>query len=643
VPQDLSKKDFDHTKVFSLESAMQHREEVTEYLKYDVISLRELYRRFSRAMYDEFSIDVNRCVTLSQYAYKAWASTQPALSNICLARRGKEEDDDRAAYYGGRVLPQRKVYQSPDLKNADPRDLEFNRLAYDSINDYLVCLDVNSLYPSVQKSGVYAYGTSRYWSGDELDADPQLLDQLNLLSPVGGELLARSMLCVDVECPRDLFTAFLFERTDAGLKQTLLPKQAQWYWGCELRRAIILGYKIVRVREIKEFQHTGDLFSAYVDKCWDGRKRNPKPSIKNACYKLMMNALTGKFAQRTNQTNVAIFTTNGKLSKNQKGEFYDLLTRATDFEPFFNEGGHNHAIMLEYEADNLEPAQPIILSAQILAKSRVYMSEVMSAVNAYHDPKMAIYYTDTDSIVIHHSAIDILRHGNYIGDELGQLSCDLVERPGAFAKIVRAAWAAPKGPYSLVYVEPTDIGGDMLKEKIRSKGIPMPSGSKGVYQYGERIESVWSEGELNSCDRMLQWIDRPDKHLCPSELIGRRLFLFRDFQEESVFFAKHFNIDIIEKAMNREGELFAFFGGMKRSLGSSSSGQPTSIEPTVNVRMACRLDWWKDKSGRRTYQNEEGNDAALTVPAGYQEDGARVDLNYIDWLQLGVEQLFGAV
>lgn len=51
VPEDKSKSEFKHSKVYSYESAEEHKVEVLEYLKLDVIALRELYRIYSKVSF----------------------------------------------------------------------------------------------------------------------------------------------------------------------------------------------------------------------------------------------------------------------------------------------------------------------------------------------------------------------------------------------------------------------------------------------------------------------------------------------------------------------------------------------------------------------------------------------------------------
>lgn len=463
VPDDACKTSFEHSKIFDWRSAEQHREEVSKYLKLDVAALRALYRIYSKAQFECFGCDVNRAISLSEFAYNVWSAECPVINNIMVPHAGKEEKDDRAAYYGGRVSPQRKEYVSSQFV---PGQEEYN---YDEITDHLIYPDVNSLYPAVCRKFRYAIGTWRYLPQEEI-AEKKLVEMLNAGEDYYKEMVPRCNWKVSVFCPKDLITAFLVERTAEGkLVHTLDTKIEQWYWGTELQEAIILGYQVIAVHEVKEYPFYAQVFDRFVDKCWQGRLDNPKPSVKNRAFKDTLNKLTGKFGQKSHPINTTIFNTDAKLNKKQQAEFEDSLANIDDFNIIFSNSGKNHAIIMDIHNKNPHPSYPIYLSAQILANSRVYMSRIYDKVNAYYSPDHAVYYTDTDSMVLHARCLPLLQDAGLIGEGLGQLSCDLIEPyNGHFAKILTGAWAAPKGPYALGYV---DNRKPRIMEKVKAKGM----------------------------------------------------------------------------------------------------------------------------------------------------------------------------
>lgn len=253
VPKEMLKTDFEHGKVFDYDSADEHREEVSEYLRYDVLCLAHLFKIYHETMWKAFSMDMNLCISPAQYAIQVWSADNIYLNDIYIPHRGKEERDDRAAYYGGRVMCQRKEYTSEDW--SDGRE----NYDFDCVEDYLVLGDVNSLYPAAQMQNLFAYGKWRYIEGRE-----DMPHMLNTGLYNDDEIL-RSCYCVDVDCPRTLLTSFLMERDAQGsIVHSLEPKMKCWYWGCELKEAIELGYRVTKVYEVKEFEKLGPLFKGMI-------------------------------------------------------------------------------------------------------------------------------------------------------------------------------------------------------------------------------------------------------------------------------------------------------------------------------------------------------------------------------------------
>lgn len=625
VPQDVSKQSFDHAKVFDYTSALEHKEEVIEYLKYDVLSLAYLYDIYSKTMFDCFSMDINRAITPSQYAIQCWSTMVDAktLEDIYIPHTGKEEDDDRAAYYGGRVMCVRKEYISTEYDEENP-DKVYN---YDDIEDYLIYPDINSLYPKAQVLEPFAIGMWKYMKVRD-DQNIMICSHLNLLK--NEEWMKRCMFKVDVTCPKDLIIAFLLERDSKGmLVHNLHNKVAQWYWGIELIEAVTLGYRITKIHEIKEWPKRVRLFDKYVNLCWQGRKDNPAPSQKNLSFKAALNILTGKFAQKSNHTSSAVFNTTYKPTK--KNEFDIMMSKVVDFTPIFSEDGSKCAMMLELDNENKDPTYPPYISAQILANARVYVSRIMRCCNAYLNPLNSIYYTDTDSLVMPVRNLKALIKGGYIGKELGQLKCDLGPfRNNQFSKILKARWAAVKGPYSIVYLNP---GESKLKEKIRVKGIRHRD---KPFSHSKDLHVDLPRKDKQKMIEILNWIKDPFHYSLPQDLVKKLYYVY--ITRGSADFLKHLNWDFIKKIMESEGELICFYGGMRRSYFDETLGRVLTVRPTVTRRMVCKTDWWS--LGKRVFFPESNKDPqAISYPPGFSETDRRLSINYEYESLLRVAQL----
>jgi len=524
-------------------------------------------------------------------------------------------------------------------------DFRRGKCSFEDVTDYLTLIDANSLYPAAQKHFKYAYGKWTYLAPQPPDVD--------LLNNVYNEdEINRSMYLVDVSCPRDLITAFLLSRdSDGNLVQDLEDKKNEWYWGCEIIEAIILGYKVTAIHEIKRFELSDYIFNEFVTKCWEGRKAHPPPNIQNLTYKQAMNELTGKFGQKVPKTNHFIYTPDysPRTDKNvgNQENFENMMKKVVDFTVIWDrKTGTNKATIFETENECLDPSYPIYLSGQILAYSKVWMSRAMRACNAYLDPSCAMYYTDTDSLCLPAKCIPILQRGGYIGKDLGQFSCDLGDfKDQVFAKILVGIFAATKGPYSMCFICPKGSGvytdfnekrkkaglsqvpdGGML-EKVRVKGMPHIN---GPFPWGENIEVELDEMTARNYKRAKAWLDDPFGREIPSDLIGERIYMYRNlYGEEERIFAKHINYEIIRHVMERQGELVCFFGTMKKSL-VDNQGKAFQVRPNVVRRMLLKSDWWA--RGKRIFMDgDEDNYQALSYPVGFDPDGSRLEVDYSRW------------
>lgn len=352
----------------------------------------------------------------------------------------------------------------------------------------------------------------------------------------------------------------------------------------------------------------------YVDKCWKGRAASPKGSARNLAFKFAMNSLTGKFGQRTHSTSSCIYSTEFHPSAKVKDSFDELISRVVDFEPLFSRDGHNSAIILEVENKKQNPPYPIYLSGQILAYARVIMSRIMREADCYRNVDRAIYYTDTDSLLMPSDCLPPLMTAGYIGDGLGQLKCDLNEKssfPGEFAKIIRGVWAATKGPYSLLYVLPNE---QMLPvmEKVRVKGIPHVG---KPFKHYDPIQLQLEEPRARLFAKIQRWLEDPLRWELPMGVIAQRFYMVKR-ADGTHYFAKHMNFDIIVSLMQQQCELFAFYGGMKKCF-RHVNGDFLLVKPDVTRRMACKSDWWSASSQKRIYLPGEDSVYSLSRPVGY--------------------------
>lgn len=590
VSSSEAKTSFDHEKIYSWYTADEHQVEVTDYLRQDVKALRALYNIYNETMYKCFKMEPCLCVTPGQFAIGAWGTTLPkdVHGDLINPRRGAEEDFIRQSYLGGRVFPQVKSWESVEYLKYKNKEIGF-----DEIKDYLIMIDCNSLYPTAQVG--FDYNCGSFYVLENLDT-PERLNSL-----ANNKDMYMSLYDVALTCPKDLITPFVMHRDEKGIiVADLLDKKSVKIWGVELEEAILLGYRVTKVNKQMSFTRRKSLFEEYVNICWQGRKNNPKPSLLNLAYKMAMNILTGKFGQKTLDYTYFIHLVN-RIS----GATPDMLERIVDWQSIDTD--NLTALFMKIKDNDSDPKFPIHLSAQILAHARVLMSQCMRACNAYLDPSCAMYYTDTDSLVLPSKCAQILIAKGIIGEDLGQFSDDLEYAEGdrttiRFAKILKCIFGAPKGPYSIVYTK-----GSLLYEKIRIKGIPH---TNAAIPHTDIIEK-----ETLSAERiawLFEYLENPEITRIPSFMIGTRLYYLED--DEGYLFSEYINYEIIHELLYGDGKkkLYCFFGSMSKGI-ISKKGKLCAVEPKIITRGVLETSWWS--KGKREFNPELH--PTLSFPIGY--------------------------
>jgi hypothetical protein len=116
---------------------------------------------------------------------------------------------------------------------------------------------------------------------------------------------------------------------------------------------------------------------------------------------------------------------------------------------------------------NAKSTKTTQMGVSILNDAKTFMSKLLRGLNAYHDPKNAVLYQDTDSAVLPTSAVESLsekKKKKYFGTNLGQL---LNEYPDTLFHTLYCV--GPKSYYGEF------IGKDLKRYAIvRTKGCPQP-------------------------------------------------------------------------------------------------------------------------------------------------------------------------
>lgn len=569
VPSEYQKKDFDHTLINSWETAHQHKDLVIPYNQYDVIALGIAYYNFSRAIFKLYNFNCIEAITLSNMAYEIWRNQYiPAsyLSKVVLPNTD-EYNFMRRGLFGGRCCPQRQLFLSSQYENYISGNLN-----HCDITDYLVYLDVVSLYPYSCIIGRFPVGHAKYLAESEFFQYKYYLnDSLpnNNKCTVLEEAILKSFFEVDVQCPKTLLTPFLFEKGQHGeLIQSLQDKTRQVYDGYSLIEASLLGYKIKNIHAILQYSELSNCLHKYMEHAFDQKSKSAKGSIDYACHKYLMNGLTGKFNQIKRDIEWSIIYNDREINES--------LQQIAKFEWLLDEEGTIKGALIGKHEER-EPTKPLQFGVNILSTSRVLMSIYTRHIGGYTDPSKASFYGDTDSMILHSEAYKDAKNRDtsktIFGDEFGRLSEEWKD-----GKILRAVFIAPK-----TYILEILKSDGKLIWHMAAKGIPQPVREIEVDEYYQNHNKECDTGHQDLKTIIYCLFDSND------QLLATRNMLNWDFYYK----------------MAHGGYVICHFGSIKRRIADASRGNiPTSITLLLNQERSINYEkWWLSQKRSYSLQN----------------------------------------
>jgi hypothetical protein len=453
IAKNKAKSDFDHSLIQSWRDVMIYKKYYSEYLRLDVVSLREIYRKYAKVVYDCFRIHISNFLTTSHLSYGAFSSQiEP---NIMIAVHVDDEENIRRSYRGGRVFCGRKCWLSNVFTKFCIQQ-EISQEEYDAVDDYLEYGDVNSLYPSVQVNRSYPVGNYKILQPDA-NLQQVYCNGINAQLATLKPLFHRSIVQVNVECPKNIMIAFLMTKNkEGGVQQDLHDKQEEWYTGPELWFAIQLGYKVTRIHTMYIWEQCLDIFTQFVTILYQ-KKAEAKEGPIYTTMKLMMNGLTGKFAQHHMKPGKQFHPI---PPTELGGEIH--LSGVSNVRMLVDEDHNPISLLSEPIVKEKEYSPfPIQLSSFILGYSKIHMATILLEADLIKEQKYALIYMDTDSFIMHRAAYDRIE-AKRKGFELGQLKKEVD------GKIIGIVVLAPK-TYNYVYI---DRKTRSIKSVMRCKGIP---------------------------------------------------------------------------------------------------------------------------------------------------------------------------
>lgn len=594
IPPEYSKGSFDHRLINSFEDAEKHRTEVTEYLKNDVISLLFIYKSYAQEIYNIFEANLTSAMTLSHLSYMIWSSM---LSRYLPKSRIYKLPIPIyrkiiGGYYGGRVLLQQQVWKSKDYDKIIEESTKsggfISKETFDELDDYYMKLDVVSLYPSVMEKNYYPTGKWKF-------IENQVISQhyYDLINDVSKENEHQKLIInVDIDCPTDIYIPFLMSRENGKLVQNLLPKKNQVYYCPEVVHALTLGYTLLKINWIMEFESSDQIFYKYISKFWEMKKNSRKGTAKYLAAKGTGNALSGKFGQIEHETETRI------RSIDEINEDLDVL----GYEPIYNDD-EMIALITTEKVIKEYTTYPSYISICILAYSRIRMSKSTLQFNGYRNPKKTPLYGDTDSLIVHASTKNRISD---MGSELGDLDDEL-----GGGKVIMFVGLAPK-TYNTLYVSSklTDKGYEVLSS-TRCKGIPHTAQSINLHLIKTNNED---DIKLDEIENFMSTLDTGlEMPIADCGLKGVIYVLEDELGEKKI--VKHIGGEEMLSMINDTIKITAYYRTIRKTVRQNGTRTAINITSGFAFRQIFAKNWWKDNQRRNTPVNL----FTISTPIGFNK------------------------
>lgn len=585
VSPEESKSAFEHDSITNWEDVAKNVEIIKKYNIQDVIAMRAVYREYSKAIFEDHKILAKNYMTASHLAYGAWSAAMPAKHY--LNRTPVElEEKTRSFYRGGRIVIGRPFWQSTDYAKVMD-NMNYDGDAYivdsevrDSIEDYAVYGDVNSLYPAVMVNRQFPLGSVNYKVLEE-SLSQNMIEKFNPDDPETMEIFHRSAYCITIDPPKNLMIAFLMTKNEKGeCQQSLELIKETWYTGPEILTAVRSGYKLIQFHEAMVWPQCIEIFTDFISKAYE-RKSKEKPDTPiYTSNKSIMNDLTGKFGQKTVCSEVHVT----KTPCPEKG--VSTLIWGDDWDL-------NVFLTTEYKTTNYT-SYPVQLSCFILGWSKVRMWELLQKMNILYREEDNVYYGDTDSYIMHRKCWDALPDYEK-STEAKELNRVKLEVDG---KIIRIIVLGPK-MYMVIFICSKT---SRLMSMVRCKGIPhtpipYPAGVvKPTGTSTDKLQSIEDWFTENDQMRSLKSKKQPYSTVLPPAkpvVLGEvnYKFTFPDENKETVY-TKQIPSDYFAKMLTGEVKCEVYYPTFKRTVDLIKSDS-LFITAEYSRRNMIAVPWWQ--------------------------------------------------
>jgi hypothetical protein len=373
--KNFKKMDFNHK--YTIEDYFNNKEYINRLETFclnDSKTLSEGFLNFRHYIWDHFNILCEKNLTLPSLALRVFRSKYyNEVQNPIVSPTPIIDEILRKGYFGGSV----ELYK-PQLLNG-------------------FYYDVNSLYPFVMKTMDMPVGEGKF-------------------------------ILIDREKNFKIETFFGFLEIELYLEEGLLDKPILLiqdhnlgliapfgsirgvYFSEEIKYALKLGYTIKRVFTAIEFKR-GNPFVQFIDELYRIRLNTPKNSALNTTVKTMMNASYGRWGMSSKKTKIGFANTKEEIAPNFENiyavssilkigsKFMIQYTDEIDIKELENMlklGEIDRTLFNKHNSRSFKnmsnSTSAVHIASSITSYARMYMHEFKN------DPKLDVYYSDTDSI-----------------------------------------------------------------------------------------------------------------------------------------------------------------------------------------------------------------------------------------------------
>jgi hypothetical protein len=437
VPEDLSKGDFDHELIHSWEDVWETEHMWKPYLLNDILSLKFIVETYESEIVQSMGFSPLKFVTISSLAnHIIKRDIDKNNFQVYIPEDFEIDAYFRKSIYGGRT--------SPVIQNFDSQDPE----------DYLVALDVKSLYPFAMNEAEFFIGQPTFYTSEKL----RTMFESKKVEP--------GIYLVNVIPPTDEHrypVPFLPMRDEKNILLWCYKHSQQTYTSHMINFAFTIGYNFVPESGYV-FKQTSNRIFKDSNTFWQDMKNSAERDGNEGRRQIAKIANNSGYGKQIEQN---IVQRTVYCSKKEAYEYINLHGYK-NVHVFTNKDTPNCFVIIKERSKH--PKTPSHLGAVILDYSKIVMYQYfLQFMKPYSYGTLdqvyqfAPYYTDTDSIFLHNSHLEKLTYA--IGDDFGKLDYDLKDK---HYRIYYARFHAPK---TYFFTAKHFVSQHELK-KQRTKGFP---------------------------------------------------------------------------------------------------------------------------------------------------------------------------